>query len=113
MCEKNFDGKALSPSSDDGNDTIPSDWEEVKSSKKKESSRKRRQRDKFCKTCNENITSNKKRDSFMFKNKYHQMRAKEYCEDHEFTYSDHKCKPSWCGDCGYLIKYEIEVQAGK
>jgi hypothetical protein len=35
--------------------------------------------------------------------------ALEYCEDHETKYNGHKCKPSWCGDCTYLVKYEIEV----
>ena len=113
MCKKNFDGKALSLSSDDETDTIPSDWEEVKPSKKKKSSIKRRQRDKICKTCSQNITSNKKRSSLKFKDKYHQSMAKEYCKDHEFVYSNHTCKPSWCGDCGYLINYEIIVKESR
>ena len=108
MCEKNLEGKVLSPSSSDESDTIPSDWEEVKSSKKKSSSKKRK-RDKFCETCGQNITSNKKRNSYMFNNTYHQLSAKEYCKDHEFDYSDHKCRPCWCGDCGYLEKYEILI----
>jgi hypothetical protein len=35
--------------------------------------------------------------------------AEDYCEQHEDKYSNHKCKPHWCGDCGYIINYEIEV----
>ena len=49
----------------------------------------------------------------MFQDTYHQLRAEEYCKEHEQKYSNHKCKPSWCGDCRYLIKYEIEIQKGK
>ena len=45
----------------------------------------------------------------MFHDTYHQLMAKDYCEDHERVYSEHKCKPSWCGDCGYLTKYEITI----
>ena len=111
MCKKNFDGKALSLSSDDETDTIPSDWEEVKPSKKKRSRKKKKS--KICKTCSQNITANKKNDALRYKDTYHQMLAKDYCSDHETAHSNHKCKPSWCGDCGYLIKYEIEIQKGK
>ena len=75
-------------------------------SKTKKNSRKR-VKPRICKTCNQDITSNKKRDMYVFKDTYHQMRTKEYCKDHEFTYSDHKCSPSWCG---YLIGYEIELK---
>ena len=64
---------------------------------------------KICKTCNQDILANEMRDSFMYKNTYHQLRVKEYCKDHEFAYTNHKCKPHWCGDCGYLINYEIEL----
>ena len=35
MCEKIRERKVLSLSSDDENDTIPSDWEEVKPKKKR------------------------------------------------------------------------------
>ena len=42
-----------------------------------------------------------------------QLRVKDYCESHEATYSDHKCKPCWCGDCGYLRKYEITINHSK
>ena len=56
------------------------------------------------------ILSNEIRDALMYKNTYHQLQAKEYCKDHQIKYSDHKCKPHWCGDCDYLIKYEIEIQ---
>ena len=111
MCEKNFDGKALSLSSDDETDTIPKDWEEVKPSKKKRSRKKKKS--KICSTCEQDIIKNKKRDMLIFKDTYHQMLAKDYCKNHETTHSNHKCKPHWCGDCGYLMKYEIEIQKGK
>ena len=35
--------------------------------------------------------------------------AKEHCDDHEDKYMNHKCRPHWCGDCGFLIKYEITL----
>ena len=65
---------------------------------------------KICKTCNQDILANEMRDMFMFQDTYHQLQAREYCEDHEATYSSHKCKPHWCGDCNYLVKYDIEVE---
>ena len=68
---------------------------------------------KFCKTCHQDILENEIRDMLMYKDTYHQLQTKEYCERHEFTYSNHKCKPHWCGDCDYLIRYEIEIQTGK
>ena len=38
MCEKNFEGKIMSPPSDgDIDETIPSDWKPVKKTKKKKS----------------------------------------------------------------------------
>ena len=61
----------------------------------------------------EDILVNKKRDMLVFKNTYHQLQAKDYCDEHEITHSNHKCKPHWCGDCDYLIRYEIEIQKGK
>ena len=113
MCEKNLEGKVLSPPSDgDIDESYPKDWEEVKPKKKKKRSSKRK-KTKFCKTCGQDILENEKRDIFMFQDTYHQMRAKEYCEDHEHTYSDHKCKPHWCGDCGYLVKYIVEIDHSK
>ena len=68
---------------------------------------------KICKTCGQDILANEMRDSFMFQDTYHQLQAKEYCKNHEVAYSNHKCKPHWCGDCNYLWKYEIEIQEGK
>ena len=53
------------------------------------------------------------RDSLMYKNTYHQLRTKEYCKDHETRYGDHKCKPSWCGDCGFLVKYIVKIDHSK
>ena len=74
---------------------------------------KKRSKQDICDTCGQDIISNKDRDVYKFKNTYHQLRTKEYCKDHEFTYSNHKCKPSWCGDCGYLIQYEIIVKESR
>ena len=115
MCEKNFEGKALSPSSyDDIDESFPKDWKPVKeSSKRKRRSRKEKKYGKICKTCGQDILENEKRNMYMYKDTYHQLRAEEYCKDHEFTYGDHKCKPHWCGDCDYLVKYIIEVQKRK
>ena len=97
MCEKKIrEGKVKSPSS-----------------KTKKRSSKRRTKSKICKTCYQDILANEKRDIYMFKDTYHQLRAKEYCKDHEFAYTNHKCKPFWCGDCGYLIQYEITVKESR
>jgi len=122
MCEKNFEGKAMSLSStseDDVNDETIIDSEvnddvvsePVKKPKKKKRSSQKKKSPlyKYCKTCGEDILENERRDTFMFHDTYHQLRAKDYCEDHEQRYSEHKCKPSWCGDCGYLTKYEIII----
>ena len=106
MCEKIREGKVLSsPSDGDIDETYPKDWKPIKKTKKKKSSKT-----KICKTCNQDILANEMRDSFMFQDTYHQLRAKEYCKEHESKYNDHKCRPSWCGDCRYLIRYEIELQ---
>ena len=67
---------------------------------------------KICKTCGQDILVNEINETYMFQDTYHQLRAKEYCKEHERVYNDHKCRPSWCGDCRYLIKYEIEIQKG-
>jgi len=72
----------------------------------------RKNRSKICKTCGQDILANEMRDMLMFQDTYHQLQTKEYCKDHEAIYSDHKCKPHWCGDCDYLINYEIEIQKG-
>ena len=116
MCEKNFEGKQMSLfPNDEDDDTTPSDWEKVESSKKEKRSRKKKKPPltKICDTCGQDILENEKRDMFMFHDTYHRLRAEEYCDAHEIAYSDHKCKPCWCGDCGYLTKYEIEIQTGE
>lgn len=33
--------------------------------------------------------------------------AEEYCKQHELKYPSNKCIVEWCGDCGYIIKYDI------
>ena len=70
---------------------------------------KKKKKSKVCKTCGTHIIKSEDRDQLRYNNTYHQLRTKEYCDDHERKYSDHKCKPHWCGDCGFLIKYEIEI----
>ena len=78
-------------------------------SKTKKRSRKKKPLTKICKTCGQDILENERRNGLMFKDTYHQLQAKEHCEGHERAYSEHKCKPCWCGDCGYFRKYEIIV----
>ena len=111
MCEKNLEGKQLSllPKDDIEEETIINDEIEEEIIKPKKRSRRKKIKAKICKTCGQDILSNEKRESFMFHDTYHQLMAKDYCEDHERVYSEHKCKPSWCGDCGYLTKYEITI----
>ena len=70
---------------------------------------KKKSKKKHCKTCGQNILANEMRNMFMYKDTYHQLKAKEYCKEHESKYDGHKCKPHWCGDCDYLIKYIIEI----
>jgi len=118
MCKKNFEGKILSPppSDDIEEETIINDEIEeeiIKPKKRSRKARKNKYLTKICKTCGQDILSNEKRDMFMFHDTYHQLQTKDYCEDHERVYSDHKCKPHWCGDCGYLVNYQIEIQKGK
>ena len=81
--------------------------ERGRTSKPKSKSKSKR---KLCKTCGQDILSNEMRGMFIYKDTYHQLKAKEYCKKHEDSHSGHKCKPSWCGDCGFLMKYEIEIQ---
>jgi len=81
--------------------------------KKKRRSRKTKKYGKICKTCGQDILENKARDMLVYKDTYHQFLTKQYCEEHELVYTDHKCKPHWCGDCDYLMRYEIEIQKGK
>ena len=119
MCEKNFEGRVMSPSStseDDINDETIIDNEvndDVTSEIVKKTKKKKRSKSKVCLTCGQNISKNKKRDALSYKNTYHQLRTKEYCDVHEAAYSHHKCKPNWCGDCGYFMNYQIEVQTRK
>ena len=124
MCEKNFEGKQMSlfPNDEDDineetivdndidDDSLITDDKDnivVDSSKRKKRSKKKK---KICKTCSQDTISLKKRDSMRYNNTYDQELAKEYCKDHEMSYGGHKCKPSWCGDCGYLINYEVEIE---
>ena len=133
MCEKNFEGKLLSPPSNDedisSNDNIDEETivddsvddeiveEIIKpkkiSRKKKKTKKKTKTTTKICKTCGEDIIANEDRNLYRYMDVYAQLQAKEYCEDHVATYSNHKCKPHWCGDCGFLTKYEIEIEVQK
>ncbi len=66
-------------------------------------------KNKHCKTCGKDIISNEDRDSLRFTNDWQQVMAKSQCDGHEKKYSNHKCRPHWCDDCGFLIKYEITL----
>ena len=56
MCEKNLEGKVLSPPSDgDIDESYPKDWEEVEPKKKKKRSKPKK---KICKTCGGDILEN-------------------------------------------------------
>ena len=109
MWEKNFGRKVLSLSPDDDNfgDCINDDDDAVTVKETKRSKRKKRSADEHCDTCDQNITLKKKRNSLNCKDSYLRKLAQESCEDHEDKYSNHKCTPHWCGDCGFLIKYEV------
>ena len=72
-------------------------------------SKKKRSKDKYCKSCGQNVTSNKNRRLLISTNSYDKLLATEHCKDHEFKYSGHKCKPKWCPKCKYLIIYSIEL----
>ena len=130
MCEKNLEGKVLSLSSNDDtdeasnndieeetiiDDSIDDEIEEeiIKPKKRSYKKKKKKTTIKICQTCGEDIIANEDRNLYRYMDTYAQLQAKDYCEEHERVYSDHKCKPCWCGDCGFLTKYEIEVQAGK
>ena len=127
MCEKNFEGKQLSlfPTdeddileetivdddiSDDSSITDDKDNIVVSASKRKKRSKKKKVIKKICKSCGRDIIKNENRDMLRFTNTYHQLSAKNYCDEHLMSYKDHECKPCWCGDCGFLIKYEIIVK---
>ena len=124
MCEKNFEGKVLSPPSSDEDDIleetiidndVKDDLKEViiEPPKPKKRSKKKKTIQKICKTCGEDIIQNEDRDVLRFTNTYHQLSAKNYCKEHVIKSSNHKCKPSWCGECGFLMKYEIVVKYDK
>ena len=127
MCKKNFDRKQMSLfpfDEDDINDetivdndidndndiTDDKDNIVVGASKRKKRSKKTT---KSCKTCHRNIIENENRDMLRFTNTYHQLSAKNYCKEHETSHSDHKCKPHWCGDCGFLLSYQISINFDK
>ena len=122
MCEKNLERKQMSlfpfdeddineetiidsDVNDDIDDTI------LKPSKRKKRSKKTTS--KSCNTCHRDIIKNEDRDMLRFTNTYHQLSAKNYCKEHETSHSDHKCKPHWCGDCGFLLNYEIRINFDK
>ena len=127
MCEKNFEGKQLSlfPFDEDdineetivdndiNDDNLITDNKDnivVGASKRKKRSKKTT---KTCKTCYRDIIQNENRDMLRFTNAYHQLSAKNYCKEHQTSHSDHKCKPHWCGDCGFLLNYEIRINFDK
>ena len=121
MCEKNFEGKQMSlfPADEDDileetivDNDINDDIDDtiVKVSKRKKRSKKKKVVKKICKSCGRDIIKNEDRDMLRFTNTYHQLSAKNCCEEHTMSYKDHSCKPSWCGDCGFLVKYEIIVK---
>ena len=64
---------------------------------------------KHCKTCDNNIIESEDRGELRYTDTYHQLSTKKYCDEHEQKYTNHKCKPHWCGDCGFLIDYCIEI----
>ena len=81
--------------------------------KKKRSYNSKKATTKICKTCRQDILENEISNGLMYKDTYHQMQVKNYCKNHEDTYTNHKCTPKWCGDCDYLIKYEITIDFSK
>ena len=126
MCEKNFKGKVLSSPSDNKDDIneetiidndVKTDVDDVivkpPEKKKRSITRRRKTKKRICKTCGQDILENERRDMLMYKDTYHQLQTKEYCKEHEMSHSDHKCKPNWCGDCDYLINYEIIINFDK
>ena len=48
-----------------------------------------------------------------FHNSNDKSMAEQYCENHNTKYIGHKCKPHWCGDCGFHIKYVVEIDHAK
>ena len=84
-----------------------------KKGKKRERNSRESSADKYCDSCNQNITENEKRDALRVTSGFDKRATKNYCKEHELSYSDHKCKPIWCDDCKYLIKYEITIDHSK
>ena len=48
-----------------------------------------------------------------FHNDYDKLLAKDYCENHNDRYIGHKCIADWGGDCGFHIKYVVEIDHSK
>ena len=74
---------------------------------------KKKVKKKICKTCAVDIIENEDRDQLRYTDTYHQLNTKEYCDGHEAFHSEHKCKPHWCGDCEFLIKYIVKIDHSK
>ena len=119
MREKNFGRKVLSPSSDDDineetivdNDVDNTIDDTIVKPKKR--SKKKKVTKKICKSCNRDIIKNENRDMLRYTNTHHQLMTKNYCKEHTTSHTDHTCKPSWCGDCGFLMNYEIVLKFDK
>ena len=79
-------------------------------SSKPKKKRAKARKSKVCGTCGEHIIKNEDRDALRYTNTFHQIQTKQYCDEHERSYKGHKCKPHLCGDCGFLMKYEIEIK---
>ena len=130
MCKKNFERKQMSlfpfdeedlneeiiiddDITDDSSITDDKDNIVVGASKRKKRSKKKKTITKSCNSCYRDIIENEDRDMLRFTNTFHQLSAENYCKTHEASHSDHKCKPSWCGDCGFLLSYEIRINFDK
>ena len=124
MSEKIFEGKQMSLfpfEEDDINEEIIIDNDIndeiddniVKPPKRKKRSKKKKTTSKSCKSCYRDIIENENRDMLRFTNAYHQLSAKNYCDEHTTSHSNHKCKPHWCGDCGFLLSYKISINYDK
>ena len=130
MCEKNLERKQMSLfpfDEDDINDEtiVDNDIDDdslitddkdniiIDAPKRKKRSKKKKTTTKSCKTCHRDIIENENRDMLRFTNAYHQLSAKNYCDEHTTSHKDHKCKPHWCGDCGFLLSYKISINYDK
>ena len=126
MCEKNLERKQLSlfPFDEDdlneetivddditNDNSITDDKDNIVVDSSKRKKRSKKTTSKSCKTCHRNIIENENRDMLRFTNTFHQVSAKNYCRTHEASHSNHKCKPHWCGDCGFLLNYEIHINS--